>query len=280
MYCAHPECKRHFLTQEQLTNHEHQHARNPNFIEIYYLDPEGKVDRRKMIYRNIPTREITHVRKLIRYKTEKEQWECEICNKTALLQDKRNLIQHAIKAHKLQNKTTYKKSTLAQTEQMIAKTRIRPAGQSQNEEMQQNINTEETAETPITKENHTTQKNQDRKQHNATFWKRIGLIEEKEQEGIKKWKCQIPNCTKKATKQGAIVQHISKQHQQNILASNQGEICPFCNKRYTNLEPMIIHLELKTGAKKWQPCQCPLKHTKLEDKQTWRIIYQINKNRK
>ena len=49
---------------------------HPTHNPLYTLDPEGHIDRRKMIYRNAPTQETTQANNKIKYNPENNEWEC------------------------------------------------------------------------------------------------------------------------------------------------------------------------------------------------------------
>lgn len=99
----------------------------------------------------------------------------------------------------------------------------------------------------------------------------------KKETGATKWKCQIQGCEGKPKNERAIGHHVSKQHPGHTLFSNQETTCPFCNKKYANLETMLTHLQLKIGKKEWQACECPLRAKQITDEQIWKLLTQVNK---
>ena len=156
--CAIQECNRTFTTKEQLRNHERKHTHKDNYKEIYKLDPEGKVDRRRMIYHSLPTQETTMMRNLIKYNIKTREWECAKCHKSEQSQNKRNLIQHVIRARKEQERNIRKISHKTQEMNRISEIRIKTLNldehnPEENTEKDQEI-PGETAAPQLTQEQH------------------------------------------------------------------------------------------------------------------------------
>ena len=53
---------------------------------------------------------------------------------------------------------------------------------------------------------------------------------------------------------------------------------PISSEKYTNLEHMLTHLQLKKGKQGWQACECPLRPRQQTEAQIWKLLLQTNKN--
>ena len=107
------ECEKQFQTEQRKRQHIIQHEQGDNHLnKLYNLDKEGKVDRIQVIYMGTPTENTTHANELIKYNAHTQLWHCAKCERTEQPQDKRNLIQHAVREHrkKQKQKTIYQKS--------------------------------------------------------------------------------------------------------------------------------------------------------------------------
>ena len=248
---------------------------------LYTLNPTGRIDRRKMIYRNIPTQELTQARETIKFNTTEQQWECIKCNRKASTQNKRNLIQHAITGHKPPRQQIMQKIGQTTKEKELTKTRIRTL-QINTKGHKETLTLENTEAEQKTQEN-TQQQQEEQKttsrktQAASTEQNILGKNRNgKKIPGQTNWKCQMTGCAETPKNHAAIGQHISKKHNSHTLTSKQITECTFCRKSYTYLEPMLIHLELKTGKQQWQPCQCPLKPKNLTGEQIWKTLLRRN----
>ena len=70
-------------------------------------------------------------------------------------------------------------------------------------------------------------------------------------------------------------------HKRHCIPSHGAEIeFPFCYKKYQNLDPILLHLEIRKMKKKgkWKPCECPLKPQHLTHGQTWQHLLRIYQN--
>ena len=91
------------------------------------------------------------------------------------------------------------------------------------------------------------------------------------------WICQIEGCIARPKDIAAIGKHVSKRRQERALHFTQSAAMPVLCKKYTYLEQMLIHLQLKTGKQTWQSCECPLNPTQYTDHQIWKMLLTHNK---
>jgi len=80
LICKKPNFEQKSTTHDQLTINEQRKTKRK--LKRYNVYREGKVDRGRMIYARIPTREHKKVHGLIKYDEQKEQWKCNKCTKT------------------------------------------------------------------------------------------------------------------------------------------------------------------------------------------------------
>jgi len=270
--CQRPKCNKTFGTEKQLRIHEYQHTQENNTItQMYTLDEEGIIDRRKMIYQGTPMQEETQVHDLIKYTPDTKLWNSMKCGKTETAQDKGNTIQHVLKAHPRKNTLIQKIPKLNLEERTLDKIRIRTLGAQDTAPEEQNTQVREN--TPPTK-THKYAQTPEMKQYNRTFRQRIELI--KENEDKMGWQCLIGDCKQTRRTIPIITQHISRQHSQQSLREKQQVSCPFCKKRYTTLIPLLTHLHLNARKQHWNACQCPLQPQHLTQPQIWHYIQKHN----
>ena len=74
--------------------------------------------------------------------------------------------------------------------------------------------------------------------------------------------------------------HNEKHHNRCIKSLRQQVKCPFCKKRYSSLESLLIDAKLKELKSTWIQCECPQKPQQITDKETWIYITQENEKRK
>jgi len=94
-----------------------------------------------------------------------------------------------------------------------------------------------------TRKNTTKQLTHEQTKHNQTLWGRIELV--KYDQKAQTWTCAIRNCAKKHKNTKAMGQHLEKHRKGQTIHSQQTTHRPYCNKKYTNLDPTLIHLELR-----------------------------------
>ena len=73
--------------------------------------------------------------------------------------------------------------------------------------------------------------------------------------------------------------HNEKHHNRCIKSLRQQVKCPFCKKRYSSLESLLIDAKLKELKSTWIQCECPQKPQQITDKETWIYITQENEKR-
>ena len=74
-----PKLQQKFTISEQQKSHTHQHAMQYKHNSLYTLGPEGRIDRRKMIYHNTPTKETKQANGKIKFNVEQQKWEFQVC---------------------------------------------------------------------------------------------------------------------------------------------------------------------------------------------------------
>jgi len=74
-------CKENIRRIQQLHEHKYQHGQKEQKHDLYNLDPKREIDRRKIIYKGIQSREKSLVYQLIKYAPETQIWICAKCEK-------------------------------------------------------------------------------------------------------------------------------------------------------------------------------------------------------
>ena len=97
-----------------------------------------------------------------------------------------------------------------------------------------------------------------------------------------KWKCKLDQCAHENNTYPGIRKHISTKHKEHCIPPHHRQIeCPFCFHKYANLEPMLLHLDIRENndeRKRRKPCTCPLKPNKLNHSQTWQHLLRVNQS--
>jgi len=69
-----------------------------------------------------------------------------------------------------------------------------------------------------------------------------------------------------------------KKHPDETLPSQGNTTCPYCKKKYTYLEPMLIRLDLKTTKNSMWTIPMPAESKNQADQEIWKLLHQKNTN--
>jgi len=118
---------------------------------------------------------------------------------------------------------------------------------------------------------------EDMRKYNQSFWRRIGLVKPATTEG--KWQCAIENCAHAQDAIPKMAKQLAVKHPQYSQKSKEQSQCPFCNKTYTALIPLLTHLNLTAKKTPMGPMPMPLHPQHITQTQTWQYLLHHNKPR-
>ena len=110
---------------------------------------------------------------------------------------------------------------------------------------------------------------------NATLWERTNYAKHAKETNT--CKCQRAPCTLQYVKRTGVIQQLAKKHTiQRIPSLETTANCHYSKKRYSSLEPLLIHAQLKQQRGKWRPCECPLMSKTTPGNDIWINILENN----
>jgi len=274
--CPNIECGEKFHTIAQLQIHLEQHQTLDKQQEkLYTLDPEGPIDRRKMIYQGLHNPDQKPTKAPIIYLATTRKWKCTICGRGEKEQDKQNLIIHAHK-HRRKNhmEITHKIPQTTNTQQEINQLRIKTL------QIPPEIETNETQLANMESGNQESQNNTNTPPKTASttnLRQELEYLKPIRRNRENSWKCCLRNCTQEHKTMLQTMRHIAKQHHEQWIPARTKTQSPYCLKSYTNLLTLLQHLELQEASLKWDPRYCPQKPQTHGKQDTWQHILEWNK---
>ena len=117
------------------------------------------------------------------------------------------------------------------------------------------------------------------KQEHQTIWETLEYAKWNEAKQV--WQCAKKECTKVRPVQKNLIKHCARVHKEHWRQlSRYAILCPYCDKKYSILTHLIIHLGIRENPYTWPTCTCPLKPDNTNIREIWRIIHGIAKQEK
>merc|ERR1712112_91587 len=92
------------------------------------------------------------------------------------------------------------------------------------------------------------------------------------------WQCKKPECMKENKVQKNLIKHWARVHKNEWeKLPRYATLRPYCDKKYSSLTHLLIHLGIRENPYTWPTCSCPLEPDNVNIQEIWDIIQNVTK---
>jgi len=133
--------------------------------------------------------------------------------------------------------------------------------------------------------NDTNTQEEKEKEERKSLWGKLELIKYNPiKTNPKQWQCNIGTCQTRGITPQNMANHIARTNkQENVRICRKKTYCPLCNKEYSNLNALLIHLEIRNIQMAWKTQICEILQQKIlppehnTAKYKWNLTQQHNR---